>query len=61
MRWATSAKKIVQSFVSELLGPMFFLRPGAAGIRGAPGAVLRREMGAGAHGTRAGPGAAPSR
>jgi hypothetical protein len=58
---AVGAKKIIRSSVSELLGPTFFLRPRAVGTRGAPGAVLRREAGAGAHETRAGPGADLSR
>jgi hypothetical protein len=61
MRRAAGAKKITQSSVSELLDPTFFLRPEAAGTRGASGAVLRQEADAGAHGTRAGPGAALSR
>jgi hypothetical protein len=45
-------KKIIRSSVFELLGPTFFLRPEA---------VLRREAGAGAHGTRADPGPVLSR
>jgi hypothetical protein len=55
------AKKIIRSSVSELLGPTFFLRLGAAETHDAPGAVLRREADAGAHRTCADPGAALSR
>jgi hypothetical protein len=54
------AKKIVQSSVSELLGPTFFLWPRAVGTCSTPGAVLCREAGARAHGTCVGPGAALS-
>jgi hypothetical protein len=54
LHWAVGANKTVQSSISKLLDPMFFLLPGAAGTRGTTGAVLHREAGAGAHGTRAG-------
>jgi hypothetical protein len=49
-----------RALFSELLSSTVFIRPGAAGTRGAPGATLRWEADAGAHGTRAGPGAALS-
>jgi hypothetical protein len=54
---AVGAKKIIWSSISELLGPTFFLWPGATGTRGALEAVLRWEVGAGAHGTHGGLGA----
>jgi hypothetical protein len=46
---------------SELLGSTVFIRPKAAGTRGAPEAALRWEVGAGAQETHASPGAALSR
>jgi hypothetical protein len=51
-------KKSSGALFSELLSSTIFIRPGAAGTRGAPGAALRREAGAGVQGTRAGPRAA---
>jgi hypothetical protein len=54
-------KKSSGALFFELLGSTVFIRPGAAGTRGAPGAALRWEASAGAQGTRAGPGAALSR
>jgi hypothetical protein len=57
---ASGAKKSSGALFSELFGSTVFIQPEAAGTRGAPGAVLRREAGAGAHGTRAGPRAALS-
>jgi hypothetical protein len=59
-RAAGAKKKSSEALFSELLGSTVFIRPGAAGTRGALEVVLRREAGAGAHGTRAGPGAALS-
>jgi hypothetical protein len=55
-------KKSSGALFSELLGSTVFIRPRAAGTRGAPGAaVLHWEAGAAAHGIRAGSGAALSR
>jgi hypothetical protein len=54
-------KKSTESLFSALLGSSGFNRPGVAGTRGALGAVLHREAGAGAHGTCVGPRAALSR
>jgi hypothetical protein len=49
-------KKSSGALFSELLGLTVFIWLGAAVTRGALGAVLHREVGAGAHGTRVGPG-----
>jgi hypothetical protein len=56
MRQAAGAKKFSsEALFSELLGSTVFIRPRAVVTCGAPGAVLRREAGAGAHGTCVGP------
>jgi hypothetical protein len=48
-------------YFSELLGSTIFIRLGAVGTRGAPGAALHRETGVGAQGIRTGPRAVLSR
>jgi hypothetical protein len=58
---AGAKKNRPELYFFELLDSTVFIRPGAAGTRGAPGAILRWEAGAGAHETRADPEAALSR
>jgi hypothetical protein len=50
-------KKLSGPLFYELLGSTVFIRLRATGTRDAPGAILCRKTGPGAHGTRAGPGA----
>jgi hypothetical protein len=57
LRRPAGAKKTSGALFSELLSSTIFIWSRAAVTRGALGAVLRQEVGAGAHRTRAGPGA----